>query len=351
MPTMPTPEAIAAKELVEGADLDFKREVDLDDGRQRSNLVDDVVAFLNARAGHIVIGVKDRGGAYDGFMPVSGDIDARSRRLLQLLQDNIAPKPLGVAVTPVAVEGGYLLVVEVPEHAMRPYQNRLNGAFYIRTGSKNTPIPREEIGAHFVTMERFERDASEQLQTLRAQLAQKEGVVTDGARLDVTVLPRAHYERGRPVFDRGRGRLKLAPLFHDRPGIFSACEGGHEVELRDFNGRVYERFFLAHDWRLHGHIVYPIKCDAGGHVLFDVFKSDLTRYLGLIAELMEGETLEAPIALHMSMTGLSNDQKLGWVFDKVDAVHLPRPALVERVDDPAVLEAFHDLVTRSTRWG
>jgi len=44
MPTMPTPEAIAAKELVEGADLDFKREVDLDDGRQRSNLVDDVVS-------------------------------------------------------------------------------------------------------------------------------------------------------------------------------------------------------------------------------------------------------------------------------------------------------------------
>ncbi|HEY1927432.1 MAG TPA: ATP-binding protein [Caulobacteraceae bacterium] len=77
----PTVEAIQSRELTETGALEFKQQIDLDDPRAKSNLVDDVVAFLNACAGHIVVGVREKGGNFERFVPMTGDADKTVRRL------------------------------------------------------------------------------------------------------------------------------------------------------------------------------------------------------------------------------------------------------------------------------
>ncbi|WP_293455595.1 ATP-binding protein [Phenylobacterium sp.] len=142
---IPTPDLIESKQITEGATCEFKVQIDLDDARQKSNLVDDVVAFLNSGPGHIVVGVQERAGAFERYRPLTGNPELVTRRLLSILQDNIEPRPLRVDVRAMPVEGGFLLDIDVAEHLLRPHQNRLNGAFYLRTGAKMTcppPLPR-----------------------------------------------------------------------------------------------------------------------------------------------------------------------------------------------------------------
>lgn len=55
---IPTPDLIESKQITEGATYEFKVQIDLADARQKSNLVDDVVGFLNSGPGHIVVGCR-----------------------------------------------------------------------------------------------------------------------------------------------------------------------------------------------------------------------------------------------------------------------------------------------------
>lgn len=350
LPT-PTPELIADGVFVEGPSCDLKQQVDLADPRQKSNIVDDAVAFLNTRAGHVLIGVKERGGHYDGFAPLQGDPEARANQLLSVLQDNIDPKPLRLEVRPPPVAGGFLLDVDIPEHVMRPYQNRLTGGFYVRTGAKNTPIPRDQMGAHFVALERYEQDAARRLTDVRAQLAARNAMVTGAATLDIAILPRAFYEKGRPMFQRGQGVLKSAPQFHSRNAYFTGCQGGHETIEIDFSQKGVSRTFIGNDWFLHGQAVYPVSTANSGRAMFPEFKDKLQSYLNDVAALLDGEGIGGPFCVLLAMSGLRADEKLGWLFETADVVELPHGAIVERVDDTSLVETFYNLVISSSRFG
>ncbi|MFA7261801.1 MAG: ATP-binding protein [Caulobacter sp.] len=346
-----TRELIVEGQIVEGAALEFKQQIDVDDARQKSNLIDDVVAFLNARAGHIVVGVRERRGAYDGFSPLQGDPEQRCRKILSILQDNIDPRPMQLEVRSVSVEGGFLLDIDIPEHVMRPYQNRLNGAFYLRTGAKNTPIPRQELSAHFITAEHYEQDLARLLDDAMARLAKRDSMISGAATLDVGILPRAYYERGRPIFHRGGPMLKPAPLFHYGDKYFEGCEGGHEATEIDFSKRLISRTYLGNDWFLHAHIVYPIGTDNGGHTKFLEFRNALGVYLGGLSSLLDGEKVGGPFCVQFIMRGLSRDEKLSWLYPNIETVMFPRGAVVERLDDPETLDAFCSLVRAASRLG
>jgi predicted HTH transcriptional regulator len=140
----PTIEMIQTRQIGEGQNYEFKGSLALSDRKAKSDFINDVVAFLNAgpgRPGHLIVGVHEKKGAFERFEPISGDPDAICRQFTSTIQDNIDPKPLGVAVSPLDVNNGFIIDVGMQEHRRRPYQNRINGAFYLRTGAKNTPIP------------------------------------------------------------------------------------------------------------------------------------------------------------------------------------------------------------------
>jgi hypothetical protein len=235
MPLAPTVELIESQAIVEGREYEFKQQVDFDQAQQKSNFIDDVVAFLNSEiSGHIVIGVKEKGGAFAGYSPLLADPDHLCRRVTSIIQDGVEPRPLGVDVRAIAILGGSILDVAIAQHRAGPYQNRANGAFYVRTGAKNTPLRRDELAAYFVTRERYEADLGTRLAREQADLDASGTMAAPGAVLDIAILPREHYDRDRPPFERGQGILKGAPAFHwDRRQPFQGCERGHQAIEHD----------------------------------------------------------------------------------------------------------------------
>jgi len=343
--------AITNRRASEGQALEFKRQLDLDDETQRANFVTDVAAFLNAGEGRILIGVKEKAGAFDGFAPILGDADAKALRLLSILQDNIDPRPIRLSVTAVPIDGGYLLQVDAPEHVMRPYQNTLTGGSPLRTGAKNTLMRPNELQAMFVARECYEDDVARLLAKAKASLAQRKIMKTGAVTLDIGILPRAHYERGRPVFHRGHGSLKSAPLFHFRNTYFEGCEGGHEAMEIDFHQNGVSRTFLGQDWFVHGQVVHPFSIDNSGRPTLPEFREKLGSYLDALAALLEKEGVGGPYGVELALTGLEADEKVRWYFPNTRVVTLSRPAVVERANDPALADSFYQMVLSGSRFG
>ncbi|ARO32451.1 ATPase/AAA domain-containing protein (plasmid) [Rhizobium sp. NXC14] len=62
-PLVPTIDGILSGLVVEGQGYEFKALLNLDDQRGKSNFIDDVVAFLNAGPGHLIVGVHEKRGS------------------------------------------------------------------------------------------------------------------------------------------------------------------------------------------------------------------------------------------------------------------------------------------------
>jgi predicted HTH transcriptional regulator len=94
----PTVDEIQSGLITEGQHYEFKARLNLDEQRSKSNFIDDVVAFLNAGPGHLIVGVHEKKGTFERFEPLHDDRDVVQRRIISIIQDNIDPKPLGVRV-------------------------------------------------------------------------------------------------------------------------------------------------------------------------------------------------------------------------------------------------------------
>jgi len=349
----PTTSLIESKEIVEGRDYEFKQQIDFTDPRHKSNIVDDVTAFLNAeRPGHILIGVKEKSGAFAGYSPILEDPDQLVRRVLSLLQDNIEPRPLHLDVRVLAVEGGSVLHIAIGEHRMGPYQNRLNGAFYVRTGAKNTPLRRDELAGFFVDRDRYDDTMRLRLGLEDSRLKHRAVMAPKGAVLDVGILPREHFDRGRSPFDQSGNVLKAAPGYHfGRRKPFRGVDGGHEAIEQDGYGAGICRVLIADDWFIHAQVVHPIDHDASGRVKIHEFKTELTAFLEDLDRLADDESLKGPFSVSLVLRGLQSAEKIAWVFERADGIALPRPAWTDRVADPKTIEQFHRRLVSVSSYG
>ncbi len=337
--------------LTEGAACDFKSKLDLNDARAKSNLIDDVVAFLNSGAGRIIVGVEERGGAFHAYRPITGDRDKVALRLLSVIQDNVEPTPLRVEARTMEVDDGFVIDIVLPEHRLRPYQNKITGGFQIRTGAKNRALPRDAIQAMFVKCETYEADLLRMIEEEEARLAARDILLVDGPSLQVSILPLEHYQRGIPSFDRGHGRLKAAPFFHDRgSAVFKGCEGGHEALYGTMSGRAIERLFIGNTWFFHAHAVHPIGSDSERVKIYEL-QAQIAAYLEDLGALIEGEALHGPFCIMLAIRNLGRSDKLAWAFPSNQSVTLPRPMLAEQVASADLAQSFYDLVRRASIYG
>jgi Putative DNA-binding domain len=349
---MPTREDIESKGLVESGVLEFKQQIDLDEAKGKSNLVDDVVAFLNSGPGQIIVGVREKGGTYERFVPMMGDQDTVTRRVLSVLQDNIDPRPLRLDVKPIPLDTGFALVIDIPEHGLRPYQNRINGAFYLRTGPKNTPLTRAEVAAMFVTFDTYERDAARRLTEEEARLAGGGSMVSDGPSLEIGILPREFYVRGQALFAPGGQRPTPAYPFHSRRAqVFRGCDGGHEVIEIDLYNRGISRLFVGADWFVHSHVDHAFGCDGSGRLELHEFKPELTSHLSELSDLLAAQGIKGPFGVSIAVRNLQRSAKVGFFFPNTGTVAPPRSSIVERVDDPALIDQLYSQLVGASRYG
>jgi len=343
--------ALIETDLVEGQACDFKSRLDLGEAKAKADLADDVVAFLNRGEGRILIGVEERGGRFAQYRPLTGDADALTLRVQSMLQDTIVPEPLNLVVEALPVGGGFVLDIRIPAHGLRPYQNRLTGAFQIRTGAKNRALGRDQIEAMFEAGRRQEQALLDLIGQAETQLRQQGAMQDNGPSLTISILPQAHHDRGRAPFDRGHGLIKGGPLFHDgRSAVFQGCEGGHEAVSQDFAGKWVERLFVGDTWFVHAHIVHPFDIDHE-RLKLPEFKDALADYLQALQAFLDAEAVEGPHWLMIAINDLHRSDRMARLFPKARTVALPRPVWIERIDTAKLAEQMFNLARRSSIYG
>lgn len=350
MPVFPTLEAIRDGQIVESDVFDFKAALDLDNGQGKLRFVNDVVAFLNRGAGYLIVGVREREGKCSGFQAVTEDRDALNRRLSSIIQDNIEPRPLEVRIEFIDVEGGFLPVIVIPEHRRRPYQNKINGSFYLRTGAQNTPLSRDEIKVMFKSEEEYEHELRRLSERENERLARRNVMRSDGPTFHLAALPGEYFDCNAAPYSRGRGVIRTLPMFSNGSEVPHACDDGYEGLAKDFDGAVITRVFLTTDWFLHAHVVHPFGSDASGRVTIWEFKKDLTRFLGAIERFFTESDIRGPFCMDMGVRNLRRSPKIAWCF-LADAVDISRPRLMDRVADAEFIDGFHKRLIDTSRYG
>lgn len=352
---VPTIDGIRSGLVVEGQHYEFKARLNLDEPRGKSNFIDDVVAFLNAGPGYLIVGVREKRGAFEHFEPMDGDRDSLQRRVISIIQDSIDPKPLGVRAEFLDLDtGGFILCLDLAGHRLRPYQNKITGGFYLRTGAQNTPIPRDQLHALFTPIERLETDTIQLLERENAAVEARDIMQNNGATLHIAIVPQEHYERGRAPFDPGRDVLKVMRHYHGEScGVFKGCDNGVEVRDATFQeGRSISRFFIGDDWLVHSYIAHPFFVQDGeGRLTIQEFRNEFARHLQDIQLILDDSNIRGPIGVLFAVKNLRRNPKLEWAFPNANAASLGRPMRVERVDEQDLLDRFYDKVRGVSVYG
>ncbi|AVH45533.1 helix-turn-helix domain-containing protein [Agrobacterium tumefaciens] len=351
----PTIDGILSGIIVEGQHYEFKARLSLEEQRGKSNFIDDIVAFLNAGSGYLVVGVHEKKGAFERFEPMDGDRDILQRRITSIMQDNIDPKPLGVRVEFLDLDtGGFILCLDLPDHRLRPYQNRITGGFYLRTGAQNTPIPRDQLHALFTPIEKLEADTILLMERENAAVEARDIMQNNGATLHIAVVPQEHYERERAPFDPGRGVLKAMRHYHSEGhGVFKGCENGVEVRDATFQeGRSVSRFFIGDDWLVHSYVSHPFSVREGeGRLTLHEFREEFARHLRDIQLILDDSGIRGPFGVLLAVGNLRRNPKLQWAFPNANAANIGRPLRVERLDEQGLIDRFNDKVRSVSVYG
>ncbi|MDR1281344.1 MAG: putative DNA binding domain-containing protein [Opitutaceae bacterium] len=129
----------------EDSTLQFKRQID-----SCEKLAPEIVAFLNARGGRILIGVADDGRIH-GLSP--GQVRELNQIISSTAKDHVMPT-VSVDTSNVPTSEGLVVVLTVEEGIDKPYQTR-KGEFWIKAGSDKRHVTHRDelrrlfqIGSH-----------------------------------------------------------------------------------------------------------------------------------------------------------------------------------------------------------
>ena len=131
----------------EGEKLDFKERIDYLTEGTKKELVKDICAIANSRGGrgYIIIGVRDKTKEIIGV----GNISYISEERIQQIVTSRCEPPIPITLDEVMIDDKKILVITIYNGHQKPYQVRDNGAFYIRRGSTNDIMRKQELISAF----------------------------------------------------------------------------------------------------------------------------------------------------------------------------------------------------------
>ncbi|MFL0196651.1 helix-turn-helix domain-containing protein [Clostridium sp. WILCCON 0269] len=127
---------------IEGPKLDFKQCINVDNDSGRKELAKDVCAIANSRGGrgYLIIGVEDKTKRILGI----GKTNFNEEKIQQIISSRIDP-PIPISLEILDYEDKKIAIISIYDGPQKPYQMRDNGAFYIRRGSTNDTMRKQEI--------------------------------------------------------------------------------------------------------------------------------------------------------------------------------------------------------------
>ena len=126
----------------EGPKLDFKQIIDIVTESGRKEIAKDVCAIANSKGGrgYIIVGIEDKTKRVTGI----GSLDISEEQIQQIITSRSEP-PIPISLELIEYDGKRLGIINIYDGPQKPYQIRENGAFYIRRGSTNDTMRKEEI--------------------------------------------------------------------------------------------------------------------------------------------------------------------------------------------------------------
>lgn len=127
---------------IEGPKLDFKQYIQIDTDSGRKELAKDICAIANSKGGrgYLIIGVEDKTKRVIGI----GDLELSEEKMQQIISSRIEP-PIPISLEFIEYENKKVAIINIYDGPQKPYQMRDNGAFYIRRGSTNDTMRKQEI--------------------------------------------------------------------------------------------------------------------------------------------------------------------------------------------------------------
>lgn len=130
----------------EDSSLQFKEQV-----TSCEKLAREIVAFMNMRGGHILIGIADDG----SLKPLSTvEVGKLNQLISNTTKDHIQP-PVTVETENVVVGSGVVVALHIEEGIDKPYQTKAGGEFWIKSGADKRHVTNRDelrrlfqIGSH-----------------------------------------------------------------------------------------------------------------------------------------------------------------------------------------------------------
>jgi hypothetical protein len=218
----------------ESLTLEFKRELPSKEKSDKVEFIKDVTALANAEGGDIVYGIAEKGGTALRLHPITGTTsDAEMRRLGQILDGGVEPRITGVHFQEVAVNGGFILVLRIPQSYDGPHRiiQDNDGRFVLRTKTHTSDMSYSQLKAAFdrtaTLTDRAKSFRAERLNAIRQGLTPKP--VMPGPLCVVHIIPL--------VSLTGRQSIDVVGLSRN-PGAIYFHEWGHGTSTLNLDGIV-----------------------------------------------------------------------------------------------------------------
>lgn len=127
---------------IEGPKLDFKQYIQIETDSGRKELAKDICAIANSKGGrgYLVIGIEDKTKKIVGI----SDLQISEEKIQQIISSRIEP-PVPISLEFIEYENKKVAIINIYDGPQKPYQMRDNGAFYVRRGSTNDTMRKQEI--------------------------------------------------------------------------------------------------------------------------------------------------------------------------------------------------------------
>jgi hypothetical protein len=311
-------ESLVEDQVREGSSLEFKLSLPGRGEGDKKEFLADVSSFANAIGGELVYGVQEADGVAVATPGVGREnIDAEVQRLENLIRDGIQPRLVGVQMRPVPLATGTtVLAIHVPRSWIAPHMVVLGGSsrFFSRNSNGKYPLDVYELRRAFTASEAItERIRSFRIERLGRIVAGELPVsIGAGPYLALHVVPYSALAGGTNVVDPAKQQIMAEAL---PPMHSNGCSSR-------FNFDGFLTWFTSQDEHLgvgsyvqlfrNGCIesidrglLSPARFADGNWIPSVAFEKELVGALGTSCALLAGLGCEPPIAVLLSLIGVS----------------------------------------------